>query len=183
MKRYNMTGSWEYGASYNGEWVRFTEVHQIEQERDALKAELAASIAAREEMQLGGNRMAESLRFAREEIADLKAELAALKSAFGNHADAAAADKGPITDAELSTMAACGKHVLRKICDELVAARKELAALKEPYKVLEAEEVREVGYYWWSRGSEWEIVEYYPPGGFPFPDTGAFIGPIKAPGV
>jgi len=41
---------------------------------DALKADLAASIAVREEMQLGGNRMAESLRFARDEIDALKAE-------------------------------------------------------------------------------------------------------------
>ena len=39
MKRYNMTGSFEYRASYNGEWASFTEAHQSEQERDALKAE------------------------------------------------------------------------------------------------------------------------------------------------
>ena len=42
MKRYNITRSWEYRASYNGEWVSFTEAQVIEQERDALKAEVAA---------------------------------------------------------------------------------------------------------------------------------------------
>lgn len=48
-------------------------------EKNELRADLHASIAVREEFQLGGNRMAESLRFAKEEIEDLRAEVAALR--------------------------------------------------------------------------------------------------------
>ena len=94
MKRYDTGGGWSTEAAH-GKWVLYEdsrelvaalqvahemEVKNMKSEIDALKAELVASISAREEMQLGGNRMAESLRFAKEEIADLKAELAALKT-------------------------------------------------------------------------------------------------------
>ena len=48
--------------------------HEAQAEIDALKADLAASISVHEEMQLGGNRMAESLRFARDDADALKAE-------------------------------------------------------------------------------------------------------------
>ena len=58
------------------EYIR-ADIHEAEIE--ALRANLAASIAVREEMQLGGNKMAESLRFAREEIEALRAENAQLK--------------------------------------------------------------------------------------------------------
>jgi hypothetical protein len=111
-----------------GAWCPADSVRRLEADMKALRAELDASIAAREEMQLGGNRMGESLRSAREELADLKAELAELKA---------------------------------------------------PPKVLRAEEVTEVGYYWHKSGKEWEIVEYYPCSGFEFPDFGQFIGPIQ----
>ena len=78
MKRYQpMVAETEYYESDDGVLVYYDEAQA---EIDALKAELAASISAREEMQLGGNRIAESLRFAKEKIADLKAELAALKA-------------------------------------------------------------------------------------------------------
>ena len=53
----------------------------------------------------------------------------------------------------------------------------------EPPKVLSAEEVTEVGYYWHKSGKEWEVVEYYPCSGFEFPDFGQFIGPIQMPEV
>ena len=59
-----------------GEWVLYSEARA---EINALKAELAASISVREEMQLGGNRMAEYLRFAKEEIAYLKSENQSIK--------------------------------------------------------------------------------------------------------
>jgi len=48
--------------------------HEAQAEIDALKADLAASISVHEEMQLGGNRMAESLRFVRDDADALKAE-------------------------------------------------------------------------------------------------------------
>ena len=63
-----------------GAWCPADSVRRLETDMEALRAELDASIAAREEMQLGGNRMGESLRSAREELADLKAELAELKA-------------------------------------------------------------------------------------------------------
>ena len=63
-----------------GAWCPADSVRRLEADMKALRAELDASIAAREEMQLGGNRMGESLRSAREELADLKAELAELKA-------------------------------------------------------------------------------------------------------
>ena len=66
---------------------------------------------------------------------------------------------------------------------EITALKAELAALKAPPKVLSAEDVTEVGYYWYKSGNEWEIVEYYPCGGFGFPDFGQFIGPIQMPEV
>jgi len=56
--------------------------HEAQAEIDALKADLAASITVHEEMQLGGNRLAESLRFARDEIDALRAENAELTSAL-----------------------------------------------------------------------------------------------------
>ena len=60
----------------------------------------------------------------------------------------------------------------------------EIAELKAPPKVLSAEEVTEVGWYWARFGSSWDqIIEFYPPGGFEFPSHGQFIGPIKMPEV
>ncbi len=58
-----------------------------------------------------------------------------------------------------------------------------LTALLEPQKVLRAEDVTEVGYYWHKMEMDtiWEIVEYYPAGGFGFPDIGQCIGPLKMP--
>ena len=66
---------------------------------------------------------------------------------------------------------------------EIDALKAEHAALKAPPKVLSADEVKEVGYYWHKSGNEWEVVEYYPCGGFEFPDFGQFIGPIQMPEV
>ena len=63
-----------------GAWCPADSVRRLEADMEALRAELAASIAVREEMQLNGNRMAESLRFAKEEIADIKAEIDELKA-------------------------------------------------------------------------------------------------------
>jgi hypothetical protein len=60
----------------------------------------------------------------------------------------------------------------------------EHAALKAPPKVMSAEEVTEVGWYWARFGSSWDqIIEFYPPGGFEFPSHGQFIGPINPPEV
>ena len=59
------------------EYIR-ADIHEAEIE--AVNSNLAASIEVREEMQLGGNKMAESLRFAREEIEDLRAENARLSA-------------------------------------------------------------------------------------------------------
>ena len=67
---------------------------------------------------------------------------------------------------------------------EINALKAELAALKAPPKVLSAEEVTEVGWYWARFGSSWDqIIEFYPPGGFEFPSHGKFIGPIQMPEV
>lgn len=67
---------------------------------------------------------------------------------------------------------------------EITALKAEIAALKAPPKVLSAEEVTEVGWYWARFGSSWDqIIEFYPPGGFEFPSHGQFIGPIKMPEV
>ena len=63
-----------------GAWCPADSVRRLETDMEALRAEIAASIAVREEMQLNGNRMAESLRFAKEEIADIKAEIDELKA-------------------------------------------------------------------------------------------------------
>jgi hypothetical protein len=70
-----------------------------------------------------------------------------------------------------------------KMQAEIDALKTELAALKALPKVLSADEVKEVGYYWHKSGNEWEVVEYYPCGGFEFPDFGQFIGPIQMPEV
>ena len=71
-----------------------------------------------------------------------------------------------------------------QMCDEMEAMRAELAELKAPPKVLSAEEVTEVGWYWARFGSSWDqIIEFYPPGGFEFPSHGQFIGPIQMPEV
>ena len=59
------------GDGTGTEYIR-ADIHEAEM--DALEADLAASIAVREEMQLGGNRMTESLRFARDDADALKAE-------------------------------------------------------------------------------------------------------------
>ncbi len=73
----------------------------------------------------------------------------------------------------------CPADSVRRLETDMEALRAELAALKAPPKVLRAEEVTEVGYYWHKSGKEWEIVEYYPCSGFEFPDFGQFIGPIQ----
>ena len=86
-KIYLPTRDGQSDSIWNGHWTHGKDVEYIradihEAEIDALKADLAASIAVREEMQLGGNRMAESLRFARADADALKAENAELTSAL-----------------------------------------------------------------------------------------------------
>jgi len=78
-KIYLPTRDGQSDSIWNGHWTHGKDVEYIradihEAEIDALKADLAASIAVREEMQLGGNRMTESLRFARDDADALKAE-------------------------------------------------------------------------------------------------------------
>ena len=77
----------------------------------------------------------------------------------------------------------CPADSVRRLEADMETLKAELAALKAPPKVLSAEDVTEVGYYWYKSGNEWEIVEYYPCGGFGFPDFGQFIGPIQMPEV
>jgi len=73
---------------------------------------------------------------------------------------------------------------LRANEEEISILKAEIAALKAPPKVLSAEEVTEVGWYWARFGSSWDqIIEFYPPGGFEFPSHGQFIGPINPPEV
>ena len=78
----------------------------------------------------------------------------------------------------------CPADSVRRLETDMEALRAELAALKAPPKVLSAEEVTEVGWYWARFGSSWDqIIEFYPPGGFEFPSHGQFIGPINPPEV
>ena len=78
----------------------------------------------------------------------------------------------------------CPADSVRRLEADMTALRAELASLKAPPKVLSAEEVTEVGWYWARFGSSWDqIIEFYPPGGFEFPSHGQFIGPIKMPEV
>ena len=80
---------------------------------------------------------------------------------------------------ETQIMAEIWSSDREKLQAEINALKAELGELKAPPKVLRAEEVTEVGYYWHKSGKEWEIVEYYPCSGFEFPDFGQFIGPIQ----